>query len=48
MASTLEQLKQYTTVVADTGDIKCEFKDLFGTCKVVMMADSSDRSVQAH
>lgn len=24
MASTLEQLKKYTTVVADTGDIKCK------------------------
>ena len=24
MASSLEQLKKYTTVVADTGDIKCE------------------------
>ena len=25
MASTLDQLKKYTTVVADTGDIKCMY-----------------------
>ena len=24
MASTLDQLKKYTTVVADTGDFKCK------------------------
>jgi hypothetical protein len=28
MANTLEQLKKFTTVVADTGDIKCGFKGL--------------------
>lgn len=28
MANALEQLKQYTTVVADTGDIKCKLYTL--------------------
>ena len=28
MANSLEQLKQYTTVVADTGDIKCKLYTL--------------------